>query len=58
MFERIKEECELYYVESMDEDKQLDILVGIGWRKKGREIRDIVLEYMKKAYKIRKRYVR
>jgi hypothetical protein len=58
MFERIKRECELEYIENMEKDKQLDILIGIGWRKKGREIRKIVLKYMRKAFVIRKRYTR
>ena len=42
----------------MEKDKQLEILIGIGWRKKGREIRKIVLKYIRKAYEIRKRYTR
>ena len=57
MFARIREECELEHVESMDEEWQLNLLIGIGWRKKGKHIREIVLEYIRKAYDIRKRYV-
>ena len=57
MFDRIRKECELEYVESMEEEWQLHVLIGIGWRKKGKQIRNIVLEYMRKAYEIRKRYV-
>ena len=50
MFARIREECELDYVESMEEEWQLNILIGIGWRKKSKKIREIVFEYLKKAY--------
>ena len=57
MFSRIAVECELEYVESMEEEWQMNVLIGIGWRKKGREIREIVLEYIRKAYEIRRRYV-
>ena len=57
MFERIKDECELEYVEEMDEEWQMNVLIGIGWRKKSKRIREIVLEYVCKAYEIRKRYV-
>ena len=57
MFERIREECELEHAESMDEDWQLQGLIGIGWRKKSKQIRRIVLEYIRKAYEIRKKYV-
>ena len=57
MFRRIREEAELEYAESMDEEWQMNVLIGVGWRKKGREIREIVLEYIRKAYDIRKRYV-
>jgi hypothetical protein len=56
MFERIREECKLEYVESMDEEWQMNVLIGIGWRKESRKIREIVLEYIRKAYDIRKRY--
>ena len=45
MFAKIREECELEYVESMEEDWQLNVLIGIGWRKQGKEIREIVLDY-------------
>ena len=58
MFVRIREECELEYAESMEEEWQLNVLIGVGWRKKGKELREIVLEYIKKAYESRKRYVK
>ena len=58
MFARIREECELEYVESMDEEWQLNILIGIGWRGKEKEIREIVIEYIRKANEIRKKYIR
>ena len=40
----------------MSEEDQLQILIGIGTKEE--EIRDIVLDYMKKAYEIRKNYIR
>ena len=49
MFARIREECELEYVESMEEEWQLNVLIGVGWRKEGKEIREIVSDYTKKA---------
>src|ERR1700722_6742460 len=58
MFARIRGECELEYVESMDEEWQLNILIGIGWRGIEREIRDIVIEYIRKANEIRNKYTR
>ena len=57
MIERVKSECELEYIERLDEDSQLNILIGIGWRKQSKQIREIVLEYIRKAYDIRKRYI-
>ena len=42
MFVRIREECELEYVESMEEEWQLNVLIGVGWRKKGKELRDSI----------------
>ena len=53
MFARIREECELEYVEEQEEEWQLNVLIGLGWRKKGKEIREIVLEYIRKANEIR-----
>ena len=52
------EECELDYVESMDEEWQLNILIGIGWRGIERDIREIVIEYIRKANEIRNNYTR
>ena len=40
----------------MDEEWQLNILIGIGWRKKGKECRNIVLDYIKKANEIRRKF--
>jgi hypothetical protein len=57
MFMRIREECQLEDIEKMDLDWQLQLLIGVGWRKKGRQIREIVLDYISKAYKIRKKYI-
>lgn len=57
MFNRIRTECKINEIERLDEDKQIDILIGIGWRKKETEIREIVLEYIRKAFDIRKRLV-
>ena len=57
MFRRIAVECNLEYVESMDDEWQMNVLIGVGWRNKGKEIREIVLEYVRKAYEVRKKYV-
>jgi len=56
-FARIREECELEYAESMGEEWQMHVLIGIGWRKQGTKIRKIVVEYIRKANKIRKDYI-
>jgi len=58
MFERIRQESELVDVEQMDQDWQLQLLIGVGWKSKEKEIRKIVLEYIKKAYEIRKKYIK
>ena len=59
MFCRIREEIsELEYVENMEEEWQLNLLIGIGWGKKNKEIREIVLDYLKKVYEIRRRYIK
>jgi len=56
MFEKIKKiERSLDDIERRDEDNQLDILIGRGWKDKSQEIREIVLDYMNKADKERKR---
>ena len=47
MFRRIREDCELEHAEDMNEDWQMNILIGIGWRKS---------EYIRKAFEIKKRY--
>ena len=57
MFEQIRQDCELVEVEQMSEEWQLQILIGIGWKSKEKEIRRIVLDYTKKAYEIRKKFV-
>jgi hypothetical protein len=57
MFRRMSEEVGLEYAECMDQEWQLNVMIGVGWRKQGREIREIVLDYIRKAYDIRKRYV-
>ena len=58
MFERIRQESELEEAESMDLDWQMQLLIGVGWKSKEEEIRKIVLEYIKKAYKIRNKHIR
>ena len=55
MFDKIRESCEVD-VEIMDQDSQIDILIGIGWRKKGKEIRQVVVDYIRKANEIRSKY--
>jgi len=57
MFKKIREKCKLEHVERLDEDSQLNVLIGIGWRNKEQELREIVLEYIRKALDIRKRLV-
>ena len=41
----------------MDEEWQIQILIGVGWKEKAKEIRQIVVEYIKKAFQIRKQYI-
>jgi hypothetical protein len=52
MFEKIRNEVEgeLEYIENMNEEWQLQFLIGVGWKRKRKEIRKIVMEYIKKAY--------
>jgi hypothetical protein len=52
MFEKIKNEAEgeLDYIENMNEEWQIQFLIGVGWNKKGKEIRKIV-EYIRKHMK-------
>ena len=57
MFDKIKEECKLEYIENMDEDFQLNILIGIGWKNKEKETKKIVIESIRKANEIRNKYV-
>ena len=57
MFSRIRDEIGLEYAENMDEEWQMNVLIGVGWRKKGVKIKKIVLEYIRKASEIRKMYV-
>ena len=57
MFVQIRERCQLEYVDIMDKDWQIEIMIGAGMTKKGKEIREIVLEYIKKANEIRNRYI-
>ena len=57
MFAKIREACNLDDIEMMNNDWQLEILIGVGWRKSGKGIREIVLEYVRKAYMIRNKYV-
>ena len=59
MFEKIRNEViELEDIEKMDEEWQLEVLIGVGWKNKGKDIRKIVCEYIKKAYEIRNRYIK
>ena len=55
MFERIKEvERTLNDIERREEDEQLDILIGRGWKTISKKIREIVLNYMYRADKGRR----
>ena len=56
MFEEIRERCE---VDIAAEENRviLNKMIGEGIIDKGKQMREIVLEYMKKANRIRKRYV-
>ena len=58
MFVRIKQECEIRNIEYMDEEWQFHTLIGVGYRDKNKEIRKIVINYIKEANKIRKQYVK
>jgi hypothetical protein len=59
MFERIKNrDVELEYIENMDEDWQIQCLLGIGWRNNGKEIKKIVCNYIRRAHEIRNRYIK
>ena len=65
MFEMIRNNCNLQHCEEMDATWQLDFLIGHGLASKNknnnneieRKTKEIVVEYMKKANKIRSRYV-
>ena len=57
MFERIREETEIGDIERWEEISILRVLIGVEGRKEGRKVRSIVLDYMRKAYEIRSRYV-
>ena len=58
MFKRIKEKCEIEMnIERLEEGKQMNILIGEGGGKNGKEIRKIVVDYIRKANDIRKRYI-
>ena len=57
MFDRLEKECELGQIEQEGEDRQMNILIGSGEKEKEKQIRDIVLAYMRKEYDIRKRYI-
>jgi hypothetical protein len=59
MFERIKSlDFRLDDIERRENDIQLDILIGRGWKDKTSEIREVVLEYMRKADKERRKFIR
>ena len=58
MFIRIKQECKIANIEYMDEEWQFHILIGVGYRDRNKEIRKIVINYIKEANKIRKQYVK
>jgi len=58
MFKRIKEKCQIEMnIERLEEGKQMNILIGEGGGKNGKEIRKIVIDYIRKANNIRKRYI-
>ena len=63
MFERIRQECssntEVYNIELMNEEEQLGVLIGqrVEIEKEREKIQSIVMEYMRKANNIRKKYI-
>ncbi len=57
MIEGIKREGEIDNIERLEEDSQMNLLIGTGSRKKKKEIRKIVLDYIHKAFNIRKRFI-
>jgi hypothetical protein len=58
MFERVKEiSRELEDIERREENEQLDILIGRGWKDKTKQIRQVVLEYMYQADKERRKFI-
>jgi hypothetical protein len=58
MYDRISEECEIDHLEERDETEQIQIVLGtVERRRKGKELRRIVVDYIKKANEIRQRYV-
>jgi len=57
MVRRIRDECEIDCIENLEGEDLIQILIGIGWRKKSKKIRRIVVDYIKKANEIRKRYI-
>ena len=59
MFERVKElDRELEDIERREENEQVDILIGRGWKNKTREIREVVLDCMYKADKERRKFAK
>ena len=45
------------HIENMDDEWQLNILIGVGWKEKGKQVREIVVDYLRKANEIRKKYI-
>jgi len=62
MFEKIRQECsntEVYNIEIINEEEQLGVLIGqrVEIEKEREKIQSIVMEYMRKANNIRKKYI-
>ena len=54
MFAKIREECKLEYIENMDDEWQLNILIGEDGKKKESKLEKY---YLRKANEIRKKYI-
>ena len=58
MFDKIKNEVNIENIENMPDDWQIQFVLGVGWKEKGKEIRKIICQYIKKAYEIRNKYIK
>ena len=57
MYERIRQDCKLEYVEIMNEEWQMGVLIGQKLEQDREKIQGIVMDYMKNANNIRKIYI-